>query len=301
MSNFSVNMNTGYTQAACTASSPDTRQAEAGDYNKYDKLLLWQGITQTSIDECTLIEMETYADLAGTDEWDIKAEEVMQKYTGFADEKPYSFVEDGESYGEALETIAQEHIEAYDIIEADGKITYEEYKQSEILEYNAFLPTGETPITEEDELFMQMFKTSFNFMDLNGDSVIDKDEMKAYYVMAGMFDSIEDPPENAADAMDGNIKFTSMQILGDTMAFEAAEGTEEAENREILRSAMTEIYETNKPAETAKQKEGETSADNKEQNQTELPEVQKLTAKGKMILDIEKNLLKNNPFKKQDE
>lgn len=300
MSNFSVNMNTGYTQAGYTASSPDTQQA-AGNYNKYDKLLFWQGLTQTTIDECTLIEMETYAELADTDEWEAKLEEVMQKYTEAADMMPYTFIEEGETYGEALDTLAQEHLKGYDIIEADDKITYEEFKQAGILEYNAYLPEGEPLITEEDELFMQMYETSFNFMDLNGDSIIDKDEIKAYYVMADMFDSIENPPENAEDAMDGKIKFTSMQILSDTMAFEAAEGTAEAENREILRSAMTEIYETNKAAESAKLDEDKTPDDNEKHEETQLPETKEPTAKGKMILDIEKNLLKNNPFKKQDE
>lgn len=289
MMDFSVNTNTGYTQPYC-ASSPAETETDTDNQatSKYDELLLWQACIQSSIDECTLIDMEAYSDLEDADEWNAKFEEVIQKYTEVADGTPYSFTEEGKSYGEALDELAQSHINAYDIIDSDGKITFEEYKQSEILEYNHFLPEGETPLTEDDEVAAEMFKSSFNFMDFNDDNVIDKDEVKTYYVMADMFDSIENPPENPEDAMDGNIKFSSVSTMSDIMACEALEGSEEAENKEILRSAMTEIYETNKTPQEP-------------ENKTELPKANEPTAKGKMALNIEKNLLKDNPFKKQDE
>lgn len=291
MTDFSVNINTGYNYAQQNnVQKSAAAQTSAGNQtnSKYDELLLWQACTQTTIDECILIEMETYADLAGTDEWDIKSEEIMQKYTEVADEMPYCFTEEGKSYGESLETLAQDHIKAYDIIDKDGKITFEEYKKTVILEYNTFLPQGEPQITEDDEIAAQMFKSSFNFMDLNGDNVIDTDEAKTYYVMADIFDSIQNPPENPEDAMDGKIKYSSVLTMGDIMMAEAPEGSEEAASKEILRSAMKEIYEADKKLQEF-------------ENKTAPPKANEPTTKGKMVLDIEKNLLQNNPFKKQDE
>ncbi len=319
MTDYAVNFGAGNVSGQAGNYRPNqTSSTPQTGLNKYDELTIWQAANQAAIEENVLQTLEQ-GEFETQEEYNEAFESAYDTAIDCATD--FSFTEEGKSYGEQLETLTQAHITAYDTIETDGKITFDEYKEREKLEYNTFFSEEGSEITEFDEATTQMLQTSFDFMDLNGDSAIDADEIKTYYITADIMDSVENPPENPQDMMDGNIKFSSCAAMGDTMSMEGEEGSEQAVNRTNLRNSMQEIYNNNKTEEVPQETPAETPAENPEEKVEENPEksdednydatenttpkayepfdfiAEKPTTKGLMISAAEDKILNENPFK----
>lgn len=301
MSDFATSLGTqGFSaqynvQNQLSAGNADN-QITSGDLNLYNQFSIWQAGTQLSAEETAMI----YIEQGLFDDFDEALEEAKSTALDF------SINEEGKTYGEQIETLAQQHLEAYDVSEIDGKISFEEFVQEEVNEYNDKFGDIDGNLNADDEMIQGIFQASFDFMDLNGDETIDANEIKAYYIAADILDAADNLPENSADAMDGVIKFSTVDKMSDIISIQAEEGTQEAKTRSSLKSALVQIYETLAPQESLPVKdqtlpdEQPANLEQDQDNNSKMPvmpfECGEPTAKGKAIIMIEKSLFSSNLF-----
>ncbi len=296
MTDFSVNLNTGYVQGQTQSSGKTQTIAKDSQFNSYDQFTIWQSSEQKAVEENTLQEIASVGDSFNQEEWDEAFEANYKKALNNAGS--FSFMQEGKNYSESLQELSQNNLDSYDTIEKDGKITLDEFKQREILENNTFAGTEGDKISEDDELAMQMLETTFKFMDLNGDNAIDIDEIKAYYTVADIMDCTDNEAKEVDDTMDGVITFASVDEMQQAMAFEGEPYSKEYESRNTLKISMTQIYEniTGEKAANDTPANDNTKPENNEGNTqkttgkpVELPfhQANEPSAKGKIIKSIE--------------
>lgn len=198
----------------------------------------------------------------------------------------FSFEEDGKTYNEQLTTLAKEHIQTYDKDKNDSLVSYEEYTSKELDNYNNIYGEELGEISLEESGMEEMFKSSFDFFDLNGDGYIDTDETKAYYAILDMLDN----------NMDGKIKFSTYNTVSESLTPDVMEDGSlnfnnelKLSNKEKLKETMTEIYNTHFASQTPEiENKNDTPTMPEQKNKPTAP-----TNAGKTVMAIEKSLLKD--------
>ncbi len=299
MSDFAINLGIqGYSPQHNVENQLGTANAKnqvTGGINLYNEFTIWQAATQTAVEETALLYMEQGL----FDDFD----EALGEAKSFAED--FSLNQEGKTYGEQMETLSQQHLEAYDTDEEDGKISFKEFVQKEVNEYNAIFGDIDGEISSDDAMVQALFQNTFDFMDLNDDESIDVNEIKAYYITADIFDTADNLPGNIDETMDGTIKFSAVEKISDMMSMTPAPYTREDEEKATLKCVMEEIYQTALQGVTpdGEGNEPEKPEGGDKDKTDEIPEAPVFsiecgepTPEGKAIMMIEKNLFISNPF-----
>lgn len=273
-----------------TAKNSSTQTTGNTDLNLYQSFKGWHIATDNAAFTVAQQQVqEKYENGGYTSEEDpqieIDFDDFYNETLEFAED--FSFAKEEETYENQVKTLAQEHIQTYDTINTDGNIDYEEFMTGELEDYNT--QYGETlgELTPESEGVEELFKTSFEFFDIDGDNTISKNETAAYYTALDLLDG----------AMDGKIKFSTYNAVSNCLMPDIEEGTIEWENRAKIKETMNKTYNEFFVQSNTENSGGETpnTQNNKPaEPKTIEPGVQSNI--GKQVAAIEQNLITDNPF-----